>query len=121
MIVLADFLKAIDYKIVDGGPFLWTAFGQHAWVLSYDNDDVSASIVFDTQTRNVYMAEIIDLNNSANSIVRFNKCTRDQYFAEVQNRAIDAFAYADGSGDLQYFNEVHDDASFLNTLTLLLS
>lgn len=60
---LAQFLKAVDYRVTEGYEYMWHAYGNYAYALSSDGDGFSATIIFDTQTQEVYESDICDLTN----------------------------------------------------------
>lgn len=69
MISLKEFFETIEYKITDSDEFQWSCYGKNARVIdcadkSGYTDGWSASVVFDTDTQEVYEASVYDYKNS---------------------------------------------------------
>jgi hypothetical protein len=61
MITIRDFLQAVEHRITGGSEYQWQCFGSHARYLDSEvPKQYSASIVFDTQTQQVYQADVCD-------------------------------------------------------------
>jgi hypothetical protein len=59
MITVKEFLEACQWRITGGDEYQWRLFGNHARYLdSHDPAHGSMSMVFDTRTQEVYIAEI---------------------------------------------------------------
>lgn len=68
MITMKNFLDTIKYRITDGGKYQWSCYGPNARMIdgadkSGYTDGWSASIVFDTETQEVYEASVYDYKN----------------------------------------------------------
>jgi hypothetical protein len=60
MISIKDFMECVNYRITDGGDFLWKCYGDHARTLDSETADFTISVVFDTLTQYVYEMEVWD-------------------------------------------------------------
>lgn len=92
MITLKEWLEIIDYRVIEGGTFMWDCFGPHAYQLSsweYPDDNFSTGIVFDTITQEVYMVEVCDyINERAYRLI--TPAHRDSFLQYSMNRIGDA-------------------------------
>jgi hypothetical protein len=50
--------NALDHKIYGGSEFQWACYGSNARYLDFNSQYGTASIVFDTETQNVYEASV---------------------------------------------------------------
>lgn len=60
---LKDYFELVDYRVTEGGKYLWSLFGPHAYGLAAwddENESISASVVFDTKKQTVYQMEVFD-------------------------------------------------------------
>lgn len=63
MLTLKEWMELVDYRITEGGDYGWQCFGSNAYSLSSwngDHDGWSFNIVFDTDSQEVYVAEVCD-------------------------------------------------------------
>jgi predicted HicB family RNase H-like nuclease len=63
MITMKEWMELVDYRITEGSPYCWQCFGDDAYCLSSwngDQDGYSFSVVFDTKTQEVFVAEVCD-------------------------------------------------------------
>lgn len=92
MISLKDWMNCVNYRISEGSQYLWKCYGDHAHSLTaWDNDPdgVSASVVFDTQTQEVYEAAVYDYaRNVAYRLI--SPEYRDRYEQEANRRGVSA-------------------------------
>lgn len=66
MITIKDFMEAVNYRITEGSEYCWSCFGSDAYRLdSWDGntDGHTISLLFDTQSQEVYQAEAWDYAN----------------------------------------------------------
>jgi len=68
MITLKEWMEIVDYRITEGGDYGWNCFGLNshqlsAWNGIHGKGGWSLNIVFDTQTQEVYEAEVCDYTN----------------------------------------------------------
>lgn len=111
MITLKDWLEAINYRITGGDEFGWNCFGNNARMLdSWDNnqDGVHSSVIFDTVTQEVYVAEVNDYaRNSAYRLV--NPVYNEARISEARARDVDD----DVAWDEVNFVDLETDTDFL--------
>ncbi len=63
MITIKDFMETVNYRITEGSAYTWNCWGPNAYRLdswSGEQDGYTVSIVFDTQTQEVYEAAAYD-------------------------------------------------------------
>lgn len=109
MISIKDYMEAIQYKITSGSEFTWQCFGYHARYIDserlHGKLDYSASIVFDTHTHEVYLAEVYDYNkNLAYRLI--NPEHKEKYTEEAKSRGVDLENEIE---DIQMINLETDD------------
>ena len=64
MPTLKDFFEIINYRITEGGKFMWSCYGPNTYVIDSDNEDHSTvSVIFDTETQQIYQLEAHDYDN----------------------------------------------------------
>jgi len=85
---LEDFLKGIDYKITEGGRYLWDCYGNKAWVWDSwgdDGEDFNSGfgVVFDTESKEVFEVTCYSLKGTY--VYRNPKFT-DIYIKEFLDR-----------------------------------
>lgn len=110
---LKEFLECVNYKITEGNDYGWQCFGDHAYSLSYWNQDYdghSMNVTFDRLNQTVYMVEACDYTNQR--AYRFiNPEFKGAYDQEVKNRGIDDTAWDDVKWvDLELFEDWKDKA-----------
>lgn len=67
MITVKEFMELIDFRITEGSGYMWQCYGPNAYRLDSwngDHDGHSVSIVFDTQTQEVYEVSAYDYRRS---------------------------------------------------------
>ena len=120
MITIKDFMEAVDYRITEGSEFGWNCFGPNAYrldswsgVWTNTTDGYTISIVFDTQSQEVYQAEAYDyVNNRAYRLQ--NPLYVEAHVAEARNRDIDPNeAMEDNEGNPIKYIDLEVDADFL--------
>lgn len=97
MITIPEFLEIVNYRITGGSEYGWQCFGSNArWLDCEVEGEYSASIVFDSQTQQVYVAEISDYRN--------DRCYRliDSAYAD----AMSAEAKQRGTDNTQAWDDV---------------
>jgi hypothetical protein len=92
VITLRDFMETVDYRITEGSEYCWTCYGNHAYTLSYWNQDHeghSLAIIFDTRTHEVYEVQAHDYkHNRAYRLI--NPDYKDRYDSEAAGRGVEA-------------------------------
>ena len=103
MITLKEFMEICDYKITEGSEYCWQCFGPSAYRLdswNQDHEGHSVSIIFDTQTQEVYEVSAYDYrNNRAYRLI--NPDYKDAHDDEASNRNVD-------------FNQAWDDVNYVD-------
>lgn len=103
MITIKDFMEVIDYRITEGSRYCWDCFGPNAHRLdswSGDQDGCSISLVFDTQTHEVYQAEAHDYANKRSYRITAPEF-RQAHTDEGERRAVD-------------YNNAYDEVDFVD-------
>lgn len=114
MITFKDFLEISGYRITQGSPYLWQCFGDGAWHLeSFEDDRYTLSVVMDTETQKVYVAEAHDYQRDR-SMRWIDPEHEDLYRAEAERRGIDA----DQSWDDVRFRDLDPDTWRQSALAL---
>lgn len=116
MITIKDFMEAVNYRVTEGSEFVWKCFGPHAYRLDSWNGEVDGytiSILFDTQTQEVYQAEAYDY--AANCAYRLQNWDHFQaHIDEAEARGVDPNeALQDDNGTPIKFIDLEVDADFL--------
>lgn len=105
---LKDWLEAVDYRITEGSDYGWNCFGDRAYDLSYWNGDFdghSMNVVYDTDTQEIYTAEVCDYSKSR-AYRWINPDYRQAYKDETLNREVDDMAWDDTPWtDLEVFED----------------
>jgi len=115
MVALKEFMEIIDYRITEGGEYLWDSFGSHAYRLDSwngDHEGYTISIVFDTKTQEVYMIEAFDYKNER-AYRLINPTFRETYMNECSDRAILDCAWELDDGTPVKFVELEVDDDFI--------
>ena len=103
MITLKEFMEICDYRITEGSEYCWQCFGPSAYRLdswNQDHEGHSVSIIFDTQTQEVYEVSAYDYrNNRAYRLI--NPDYKDAHDDEASNRNVD-------------FNQAWDDVNYVD-------
>ena len=68
MLTIENFMKAVDYKINEGGAYGWDCYGRSAFALDSNRQNGSMTIIYDTKNQKVYEISCCDYTN--------NKCFR---------------------------------------------
>lgn len=116
MISIKDFLEATQYKITGGAEYLWKCFGENVRFLDCENDAYSASIVFDTLTQEVYIAEVWDYE-AHRQYKLINPEFKDVYIKENESKNLDYTNALDNSK----FIVLETDEDFLEKATAIVA
>ena len=115
MITLKDFMEVVNYRVTEGSEYCWTCFGYKAYRLDSWNgeqDGHTISIVFDTETQEVYQIEASDYaNNRAYRMT--NPDYTEAHTAECKSRDIVDMAWEQDDGTPLMFIELDVDTDFL--------
>jgi hypothetical protein len=93
MITIKDWMELVDYRITEGGDYLWQCYGTNthtltAWNGRHDDGGWSSNIVFDTDTQEVYEVEVCDYTNQRAYRLVNPEYDQDRQ-AEADQRGID--------------------------------
>jgi hypothetical protein len=99
MITLADFIKAIEYKITEGSEYQWQCFGPNARYLDCQgptlNEDYGINAVFDSKDQTVYSIEAWDYRNDR-EYRWINKAYIKDHMKECAKHNVDVYESMDG-------------------------
>lgn len=80
--------EALDHKIVGGSEHQWNCW-PNARFLDYETDYAYVSVVFNTETQEVYVAEVNDKNNVAKPYRWLNPSYKQAFVDEAHSRGLD--------------------------------
>lgn len=93
MITLGQALKAADYHIEEGSRYCWKCFGPNARYLDfYTSTSLYFSVVYDTETQEVYKASVGDYENS---YILISPLYKTAYEEEALERGVEPYALDD--------------------------
>lgn len=78
---------ALDHKIVGGSEHQWNCW-PNARFLDFETDYAYASVVFSTETQEVYVAEVNDKDNSAKPYRWLNPIYKQSFIDEAKVRGV---------------------------------
>lgn len=81
--------EALDHKISGGSEYGWTCWPNARW-LDYESDYAHASVVFNTQTQEVYTAEVNDKENKHRPYRWLNPIYKEDMYQEARRRRVEA-------------------------------
>lgn len=81
--------EALQHKIVGGSEYGWQCWPNARW-LDYESDYAHASVVFNSETQEVYTAEINDKANQHKPYRWLNPIYKENMYQEARTRHIDA-------------------------------
>jgi predicted nucleic acid-binding protein len=79
--------EALDHKIVGGSEHQWNCW-DNARFLDYESDYAHASVVFNSQTQEVYCADVTDKLNELTPYRWLNPEYKEVYFKECKQRKV---------------------------------
>lgn len=115
MITLKEFMEITNYRITEGSDFCWDCFGPNAYRLDSwdgDQDGHTISIVFDTQTQDVYTIEAFDYRNER-AYRMINPEFKPAHDAEVSRREQEDIAWEKDDGTPLKFIDLDVDDDFI--------
>lgn len=111
MLTMKEWMELVDYKITEGGDYMWHCYGPNAYRLDswngvHGKGGFSFSIVFSTKTQKVYEVSAYDYTRDrAYRMIAENK--REKHRAEAEYREVNLNEAWD---DVDYVDlEVDDD------------
>lgn len=119
MLTIKDWMEAVHYRINEGSDYCWDCYGLSAYDISSwdgDQDGISSSIVFDTETQEVYEVSVCDYAND-----RAYRLINPEYInaheAESKDRGVDMYEAWDGVK----FNDLEIDEDMMQKLTAIMN
>jgi hypothetical protein len=119
MITFEQFLKAAQYRIIDGYEYMWDCFGDHVRALEC-SDTASheakwyASILFDTRDQTIYEVTVSDYANE-----RYYRMIRPEYLQAYKDAAVEHNTDYRVIFDDTTFIDLEDDDDFLRKMTAI--
>lgn len=86
---LSKINECFDHRISGGSDYGWTCFGYNARYLDFESDYAHASVVFDTSTQVVYIAEVSPKEGNKGTYQWIHPDVQKVYFDECRAREID--------------------------------
>jgi len=80
--------EALDHKITSGSEFGWTCW-DNARYLDYESEYAHASVLFNTETQEIYTAEINDKEDKAKPYRWMNPAHKQAYVDDAKRRKVD--------------------------------
>ena len=80
--------EALDHKISGGTEFGWQCW-DNARYLDYESEFAHASVVFNTETQEIYTAEVNDKENNYKPYRWMNPFYKAMYISEAKDRNVD--------------------------------
>lgn len=107
MLTLKEWMEIVDYRITEGSEFGWNCYGPKAYMLDSwngDQDGCSFTIIFDTNTQEVYEVQAHDyVNNRAyrmiNPLFKEAQQVKASEMGSFANMAWDDVDYIDLEAD----------------------
>lgn len=80
--------EVLDHKIVGGSEFQWQCW-ENARYLDFESDYAHASVVFNSKTQEIYVAEVNDKDDVQKPYRWLNPVFKQAYIAEAKERNVD--------------------------------
>lgn len=108
---LKDVNETLDHKIVGGSEYCWTCW-DNARFLDYESDYSHASVVFNSQTQEIYCAEITSKEDSTVAYRWLNPSYKKAHLDECKERGVDPYIAWDDVKfvDLELEEDWHEKA-----------
>ena len=123
MITIKDFMEVVNYRITEGSEYYWNCFGPKAYCLTSWNgkqDGHSLSLVFDTETQEVYQVDICDY--AKEKAYRWtNPAYVKAYKDEAKTRNVDDFAFEDDDRKRVKYIELEVAEDFIEKATAIVN
>lgn len=119
MITLKDWMEAVNYRITEGSEYCWHCYGPAAYTLDSwdgDHDGVSASVVFSTNTQNVFELTVADYRRQ-----RAYRYINPQYLEAYRKEAEVRGDGADQAWDDVRYIDLETEADFLEKLHAIMN
>lgn len=85
---LSEVNIALDHKIIGGSEHQWNCW-PNARFLDYETNYAYASVVFNTETQEIYLAEVNDKNDSFKPYRWLNPNYKQSFIDEANTRGVD--------------------------------
>lgn len=89
---LSNFIEAFDHRITGGSEYYWESFGNSARWLDFESDYAHGSLVFDSVTQIVYMAQVDPKEESSDyaekPYIWLNPTYKDSYINECVSKGL---------------------------------
>lgn len=115
MITLKQFMEVVNYRITEGSDYQWDCFGHNAYRLDSWNGDQEGhtlSILFDTNTQEVYQVEVFDYANQR-AYRMINPDYKEDFDKECKSRNVIDEAWEDDEGNPIKFVDLEVEEDFL--------
>ena len=87
MMYLKDVNETLDHKIVGGSEYQWKCYPE-ARFMDYESEYAHAGVLFSTDTREIYCAEINDKENKHKPYRWLNPYYKDAFLNEAKQRGV---------------------------------
>jgi len=81
--------EALDHKITGGSEYGWNCWPNARW-LDYESDYAHASVVFNSETQEIYTAEVNDKADKYKPYRWLNPTYKEDMYREARSRRIEA-------------------------------
>lgn len=81
--------EALDHRITGGSEYGWNCWPNARW-LDYESDYAHASVVFNSETQEIYTAEVNDKADKYKPYRWLNPVYKEQMYQEARKRRIEA-------------------------------
>lgn len=81
--------EALDHRITGGSEYGWNCWANARW-LDYESDYAHASVVFNSETQEIYTAEVNDKADKYKPYRWLNPVYKEQMYQEARKRRIEA-------------------------------
>lgn len=103
---LKDINIALNNQIVGGSNYQWNCYGNDTFILDYQNDFGSASVIFDINTQKIYEASV-EIQDKDKVYRYIDPDRKTDFLVECKTREVDPSIAWD---DVKYIDlEVEDD------------
>ena len=80
--------EALDHKITCGNEYQWHCYGPNTRFLDYESEHAHASVVYSTETQEIFQAEICDNDESKKPYRWLNPKYKEAFFDECKERKV---------------------------------
>ena len=87
---LSEVNEALSHRITSGSEYQWHCYGPNARFLDYESEHAHASVVYSTETQEIFQAEICDNDESKKPYRWLNPMYKAEMYNESKERGTDA-------------------------------